>query len=233
MTLGIEQLRKLYIEDLSRIVTYTENPRSRVKHPGNWERLNRISLREGISEPLSLPLINDDRDVYCWSDLHFNHKNVIKFSDRPFDDIEQMNEHLIANYNDYVKPNDICIWVGDVGFGSTTSINNILSQCNGYKILIVGNHDFKKRNIRALEFDETHLLYMIDYPDVSMVFTHYPMFNIPEPYINIHGHLHITYGRETGHPRHINVNCEVQEYKPRLLTDITKQARVRLEASKL
>lgn len=230
---GIKQLRLLYIEDLSRLVKYDKNPRSRVKHPGNYARLESvISLKENVIEPLSLPLINDDREVYCWSDLHFSHKNIIEFSDRPYENVPQMNEYLIANYNEIVKPDDICIWVGDVGFGNTNHINELVDQCNGYKILVIGNHDFNKRKLRDLNFDEKHLIYLIDYPDINLVFTHYPMFNIPEPYINIHGHLHVFPNPDSGHPRHINVNCEVQQYKPRLLTDIVKQARLRLNASK-
>ena len=168
-----------------------------------------------------------------WSAQHFSHKNIIAFRERPYDNVPQMNEHLIANHNDYVGENDICIWGGDVGFGGNGDINNILAQCNGYKILIVGNHDFKKKNVRLLNFDEIHLIYTVDYPDVSMVFTHYPMYNVPWPWVNIHGHLHAFPDPISGHPLHINMNCEGQGYRPRLLDEIAKQAKMREISAKM
>lgn len=224
--LELKWLRQLYIEDLSKIVTYNKNPRPRVSHPSKWAKLESIvTLNEGVDEPLMVPPIDQDRKVWVWSDLHFYHKNIIAFSERPYDDVEQMNEHLIANHNDYVGENDISIWVGDVGFKGNSVINELLDKCNGYKILIVGNHDFNGKKLRTLNFDETHLIYTVDYPDVSMVFTHYPMDNVPWPWVNIHGHLHAFPNPHSGHPLHINVNCEVQEYKPRLLDDIVREAK--------
>jgi len=239
--LGLEELRELYIADLSKMVTYNENPRPRVAYPGKWAKLkSRIALHENVVEPLSLPIniveplsSTNNRNVWVWSDQHFFHKNIIEFSGRPYENVKQMNEYLIANYNDYVEKDDICIWVGDVGFKGNTFINELLDQCNGYKILVVGNHDFNGKKLRRLNFDETHLIYTIDYPDTSLVFTHYPMYNIPYPHVNIHGHLHVFPDPDSKHPLHINVNCEVQEYRPRLLNDIVKQARMRLVAAKL
>lgn len=230
----VDWLRDLYIEDLSKIVDYYQNPRPRVRHPGKWSRLpSQISLAEDISEPLLIPTIDKTRKVWIWSDQHFSHKNIIAFSQRPYEDVEQMNEYMIANYNDYVGENDICIWVGDVGFKGTTHINELLEQCNGYKILVVGNHDFNGKKLRNLNFDETHLIYTIDYPDISLVFTHYPMFNVPWPWVNVHGHMHIYPNPDTGHPLHINVNCEVQAYRPILLDEVVTKARMRMISAKM
>ena len=39
------------------------------------------------------------QNVWFTSDLHLHHKNVIKYSKRPFQDIDQMNEAFIANWN--------------------------------------------------------------------------------------------------------------------------------------
>lgn len=224
-------LRQLYLEDLSKIVIYGDKTRPRVKYPGKWAKLeNVVVLKDGITEPLIIPPMEQNRKVWTWSDTHFFHKSIIKFCDRPYENPEQMNKYLIINYNDCVGENDICIWVGDFGFKGTTKLNELLEQCNGYKILIVGNHDFKKKTLRKLNFDETHLIYTANYPDVDLVFTHYPMANIPWPWVNIHGHSH---NSETGHLLHINVSCDVQEYKPKLLDDIVMQAKKRVIAAKI
>ena len=44
--------------------------------------------------------------TFFTSDTHFYHSNIIKYCNRPFADAQDMNETLIANWNnvvDYVK----------------------------------------------------------------------------------------------------------------------------------
>jgi len=223
----IDFLRKLYLEDLSRLVNYGAGDRPRVRHVGNWERIHSTHERHTVKFPLAS---DDERDVWVWSDLHFNHKNIIGFSERPYDNVEQMNEHLVANHNDYVKEDDIVIWVGDVAFGTDESANEILGACNGYKILVVGNHDFNRRKLRKLDFDEIHLLSHIEVePGFDLVFTHYPMFNLPDYYFNVHGHIHAGANSDgpQNSPQHINVNCEFHEYKPLNLNKLIEMLRLR------
>ena len=138
-----------------------------------------------------------------------------------------MNEQMILNHNEYVQPDDVSIWVGDVGFGSDTKINNFVDQCNGYKILIVGNHDFNKRKIRHLNFDEVHLIYNLPTTEGEMLLTHYPMENIANPMFNLHGHLHAFPKLDTGHPLHYNVNCEGCGYRPASIDEVLKKVRMR------
>lgn len=38
--------------------------------------------------------------VWFTSDHHFNHANIIKFTDRPYSTVEEMNEAMIAGWND-------------------------------------------------------------------------------------------------------------------------------------
>jgi len=228
INLTVEDLRQLYLDDLGRIVNYGGIDRTRVAHPGKWKNLN-ANLTEGEEQVVSL----EGRKVWVWSDLHFWHKNIISFSERPYDNCEQMHEHLLANHNEIVGPDDIVIWGGDVGFKGTGVLNEMLAEYNGYKILIVGNHDFNGKKMRKLAFDETHLVYTVETPEVSMLFTHYPMYNIPAPWVNIHGHLHAFPNPVSNHPRHININCEVQGYKPRPLDEIATAAHLRALADEI
>jgi calcineurin-like phosphoesterase family protein len=79
--------------------------------------------------------------IWFTSDLHFGHKNIIKYSNRPFDDVNHMNEVLISNFNSIISPNDQVIFVGDVCMGVRSETLPLLSRLNGIKFLIPGNHD--------------------------------------------------------------------------------------------
>lgn len=54
--------------------------------------------------------------VYFTADTHFGHENIIKFCDRPFASVEEMDETLIANWNGRVRANDTVFILGDMFF---------------------------------------------------------------------------------------------------------------------
>lgn len=74
------------------------------------------------------------------SDLHFSHKNVITYCNRPFKDIEEMNEALIKLWNETVKKQDIIYVLGDFSLNPKWS-RLLIPKLNGKKILVAGNHD--------------------------------------------------------------------------------------------
>lgn len=78
---------------------------------------------------------------YFTSDTHFWHRNIIKYSNRPFDSVEEMNEAIIDNWNSVVGPDDTVFHLGDVALGPWSEWAGTLSRLNGYKILVVGNHE--------------------------------------------------------------------------------------------
>lgn len=82
---------------------------------------------------------------FVYSDPHFNHGNIIEYGKRPFGNIKEMESELIKRYNEVVSPIDIVYILGDFGFGTLEEISRILSQMNGYKILIMGNHDMNRK----------------------------------------------------------------------------------------
>lgn len=217
----------LLLEDLTKTVKYGSKERPRVRRPDAWRE-----LKKKYCAPLNVKLPpGDGADVWVWSDQHFGHSNIINFSNRPFNTVDEMDQALVDNFNDYVGANDISIWVGDVSFVSEKRTNEILNQCNGYKILVIGNHDLKKRKLKIMDFDETRLLCLVDFTDVTLLFSHYPMFNMQAlhgSYINVHGHLHINYGIDS--PQHINVCCEYHNYRPVNLKEIHQWAITRLNS---
>lgn len=80
-------------------------------------------------------------EIYFTSDHHFGHNNIIKFCNRPFQTVQQMDEEMIKRWNEKVKPNDEVYHLGDFGLTSKESLETILDRLNGKKHLIVGNHE--------------------------------------------------------------------------------------------
>ena len=75
------------------------------------------------------------------ADLHFGHANIIGYSARPFNDVEEMNAGLIERWNSTVAPNDE-VWVlGDVAMGKIAETLPRVRELNGRKHLVSGNHD--------------------------------------------------------------------------------------------
>lgn len=158
----------------------------------------------------------DQSKIWFWSDLHFWHNNIIKYSNRPYVSVDEMNNQLVNAHNSVISADDVVIWVGDVAFKNTADTNALLARLvPAYRILIVGNHDIehKKSEFKRLDFDETHSNYVLD----NAWCTHYPMNRIPKGVYNIHGHLHTNV---TDNPRNYNVSVEVQDYKPKRYTTI-------------
>ncbi len=55
--------------------------------------------------------------IYLISDLHLVHKNIIRYCNRPFSSVEEMNRTLIDDGNKVVKEDDFVYLVGDLGLG--------------------------------------------------------------------------------------------------------------------
>lgn len=81
---------------------------------------------------------------YYIADTHFDHKNIIAFDNRPFFTLAEMNNTLIENWNNKVSKTDTVFILGDFCWSKEDRWIEILSQLQGSKILIQGNHDLKQ-----------------------------------------------------------------------------------------
>ena len=73
------------------------------------------------------------------SDTHFGHGNILKYSNRSFDTIEEMDEKLIENWNEIVSKNDTICHLGD--FCMRTDYRKYANRLNGNIVYIRGSHD--------------------------------------------------------------------------------------------
>lgn len=170
--------------------------------------------------------------IFIIADTHFYHYNIIKYCNRPFSDVEIMNQKMIDEWNSVVSDNDIVFHLGDFGFGSREQLQNINSQLNGRKVLLKGNHDMRKGNQFWLDcgFDyvfkdkSKDLLELLNLFDItlnlelkytSVILSHYPI-QVNETELNIHGHIHNSPLDTTmfSKDNHICISTELLNYKP-------------------
>ena len=76
-------------------------------------------------------------------DTHFGHAKIIEFCDRPFKDVQEMNEKLVENWNAVIGPDDWVFHLGDIAFGGDVVWEEWIPKLNGKICLILGNHDMK------------------------------------------------------------------------------------------
>ena len=161
--------------------------------------------------------------IWITSDTHFFHHNIIKYEQRPYKDIDEMNQELIKNWNELVAPDDLVYFLGDFGIGKAEDLRQILISLNGKISIVRGNHDDSISKMLEIGFasiaDQLHLKYM----GIMCFFTHVPQQPSQlDEVINIHGHIH---GKQKFGERTINVSTDAWEYRPIELKELVKQYR--------
>lgn len=131
---------------------------------------------------------------YFIADTHFGHENIIRMCERPFENIEQMNQKVIENWNSKVKGNDHVYILGDMFFRCEDP-ESILQVLKGKKHLIVGNHDgwAKQQELQKYFVSIDNYLEFSDGQNY-LILSHYPMLSYhrasrKNTYM-IHGHIH-------------------------------------------
>lgn len=147
--------------------------------------------------------------IWFTSDTHFDHANILKYTDRPFLTVGEMNEALIANWNVSVKPGDIVYHLGDFAFKRHAYF---AERLNGQIILIEGSHDAMdskaKKAFQCVGPRHT----VKGEPDI--ILSHYAMRVWPRSH---YGTWHL-YGHSHGHlpawGKSFDVGVDAQGYSP-------------------
>jgi len=79
--------------------------------------------------------------IYFGSDWHLDHENVIEFSDRPFNNVTDMNEFFFAWLDKFLKPEDEVYLLGDICWRNEKEHLTRLRGKERNIHLIIGNHD--------------------------------------------------------------------------------------------
>ncbi|MGH1334786.1 MAG: metallophosphoesterase family protein [Aureispira sp.] len=108
------------------------------------------------------------RNIFFTSDHHFGHENIIKFCNRPFANVQEMNAVMIKRWNEKVKKRDTVYHLGDFGITYKENLQSILEQLHGKIYLIAGNHESAAiQNRKRFEWIKDYFELKIKDPDCS------------------------------------------------------------------
>ena len=156
--------------------------------------------------------------IYFIADTHFSEENIMRYENRPFANVTEMNDELLVRWNGVVNQDDQVYILGD--FGADGQERYILNQLNGKKYLIKGNHDVKPNQYyRDSGFEEVY-----DHPIIIKNFwilSHEPLYmNRNMPYANLFGHVHDSPIIKTCSGYHYCVSVERINYTPISFEDV-------------
>ena len=166
---------------------------------------------------------------FVTSDLHLGHANIIRYCSRPFKTVEQMNQVIIQQWNERIKPFDTVFHLGDFCFknspggkegeGEQTNSRNYRDKLQGNIVFIKGNHD---RN-NSLNTCITHVV--LDFGGRVILLQHHPAthpLEIPE-FVDLVlcGHVHEKwFGKNFEGTPMINVGVDRNKFYPWRLDEL-------------
>lgn len=148
--------------------------------------------------------------IYFTADPHLGHANIIKFCNRPFSDVHDMNKTLTKNWNNVVTADDVIYVIGDFCWGNA---NQYVHHLNGEIHLVPGGHDRKFRSDRVIVEPKLH---DITYNGQLIVMCHWAMRTWDRSHYgtwHLYGHSH---GNLPDDPnsRSFDVGVDVHNYTP-------------------
>lgn len=156
--------------------------------------------------------------TFVIADTHFGDPDIIRYENRPFKNVDEMNKILIENWNHEVGHGDTVFVLGDFAvYNDITLIRNIVNKLRGRKILVMGNHDSALLSadyyVGKIGFESA-----VDYPIIYndfFILSHEPVYiNSNMPYANIFGHVHSNPAYNDVSVRSACVSVERTNYRP-------------------
>jgi calcineurin-like phosphoesterase family protein len=152
--------------------------------------------------------------TYFTSDSHFDHKNIIQYCNRPFKNIDEMNETMVEKWNSIVTNNDTVYHLGDFTLGNIRQFTKWISQLNGNIKILPGSHDHQwlKDFIPSDKVQIVARLISVEFPEIMIgkypqviVMCHYSM---RVWYRSYYGSWHL-FGHSHGNLKGIGLSFDV------------------------
>jgi calcineurin-like phosphoesterase family protein len=149
-------------------------------------------------------------NYYFSSDHHFGHKNIIKYCNRPFSSLEEMDIKLIKNWNNTVSEEDTVYYLGDFQFNNQRDYKE---ELKGNIVFIRGNHD---KNTKIKSLVESMIIKLRQY---TVMCSHVPIWDNKDISDNVNfflnAHVHEEWKHFKINDRYtINVGVDQWEFRP-------------------
>ena len=154
--------------------------------------------------------------IWFTADEHYGHANIIRYCDRPFATVEEMNEEIIRRHNEVVQEGDVVYHLGDFTFGKPEQYSNRL---RGRHVFLQGNHDRKNLHhpqILRLKWEDTCGERQV------IVMCHYAMRVWDKSHFNswqLFGHSHGTL-EEVG--KQLDVGVDTHDFYPYSIEEVAE-----------
>jgi len=160
------------------------------------------------------------------SDTHFGHYNVIEYAKRPFRGVEEMDDELVARWNEVVRQTDTVYHLGDFTLRGKSAVLEYAARLNGHIKLVPGGHDRWTAKFSGNEkISVLPPLVTLEYPQLNefplvIVLCHYPLKSWDRSHygsLHLHGHHHVSMKEEHNS---LNVGVDLQGFCPVSLDEI-------------
>lgn len=135
--------------------------------------------------------------LWFTADLHLGHRNIIRFQNRPFADVDAMNAGLIEAINDRVARDDELYVLGDFSYRmAQQEAKRLRGRIVCERVhLVPGNHDYdwEKPALAGTFLVEPPICVLKEVAPAPVVVCHYPMMSWPamrRRTLHLHGHIH-------------------------------------------
>lgn len=138
-------------------------------------------------------------EIFFTADLHLGHDSIRRHCNRPWSNVDEMDQAIIKNWNNTVPKTGTTYLLGDFamprkipGVESMKKYRSYFHALNGKKILILGNHDSMSQEVYNLFTDVQQMMEpKIDGEKVFLC--HYPMRSWNGSFhgrLSLYGHTH-------------------------------------------
>ena len=168
-------------------------------------------------------------------DLHFGHNSVLKFDNRPFNDITEHDNALIYLWNSRVDKNTQVYILGDFALHNEKTYSWYLRQLKGQKHLIIGNHDRKLlKDSEAMGYfvSVDYYLELTDNQE-HLVLSHYPLAEWNGFFrgtLHLYGHIHNSFNDSAKYmlkfENALNTGCMINNYTPSTIDELKRNNKI-------
>ena len=169
--------------------------------------------------------------VFVTSNQQFGRLGAIKAYKRPFKNVEEMNTHLIKQWNKEVKAGDAVFVLGNLIWDPETG-EDVIKALNGDILVIDGEWDRATEDIVKLKKNsslaEAKIRHISDgikvMENIKAILSYWPLIDWPKKkkgFISFIGHPNKKY--KSDHKKNIvNVRCDDWDFKPIEIQQIVK-----------